>query len=341
MRAASAKRIIPILRRRIYFGDGPAPKPRFFAWASRAAPQTKAPPGLAALNVKITFLEDGEKEFTAALDQLCAALDVDVAWHRENRRLTELSLKWDAAGRQADSLMRPADIKAAECLLERRPRSAEPPPAVLGDYLDASRARVEEETRRLRRIIGRAFVKPARQALTDGPGESALRLVAAGALLADDLDLKLVDGLWSPAPQAIYESPARAVLKGHEASVRSASFSPDGRRIVTASEDKTARLWDASSGSLIASPEGHEDEVLSACVQPGRRPDRDRVLRQDGAAVGREHRRLIASLQGHEDAVLSASFSPDGGRIVTASADNTARLWDARSGSLIAVLGRP
>ena len=92
------KRIIPIMRRRRLFGDKPAAKRRFFAWGSRAEPHTKAPPGLAALNVKITFLEDGEQEFTAALDQLCAALDVDVAWHRENRRLTELALKWDAAG---------------------------------------------------------------------------------------------------------------------------------------------------------------------------------------------------------------------------------------------------
>ena len=173
------KRLIPILWRAIDFA--------------------KAPPRLSALNVKIDFTGDSGEAFAAALDQLCAALDLDVAWHRENRRLTELALKWDAGGRPADSLMRPADIKAAERLLERRPRSAEPPPALLGDYLDASRARIEEETRRLRRTIGRAFVKPARQALTEGPGENTLRLVAAGALLADDLDLKLVPELWSPA----------------------------------------------------------------------------------------------------------------------------------------------
>ena len=124
--------------------------------------------------------------------------------------------------------MRPADIKAAERLLERRPGNAEPPPALLGDYLDASRARIEEETRRLRRtIIGRAFVKPARQALIDNTGENALRQVAAGALLADDLDFNLVPELWSPLPQAILQSRVRAVLKGHEGLVSSAAFSPE------------------------------------------------------------------------------------------------------------------
>ncbi len=168
------KRLIPILWRAIDFA--------------------KAPPRLSALNVKIDFTSGGDEAFAAALDRLCAALDLDVAWHRENRRLTELALKWDAGARPADSLMRPADIKAAERLLERRPRSAEPPPALLGEYLDASRARVEDETRRLRRTIGRTFVKPAWQAVTDGVGDSALRLVAAGALLADDLDFELVPG---------------------------------------------------------------------------------------------------------------------------------------------------
>ena len=89
----------------------------------RAIDFAKAPPRLSALNVKIDFTGDSDEAFAAALDQLCAALDLDVAWHRENRRLTELALKWDAAGRPADSLMRPADIKAAERLLERRPEA--------------------------------------------------------------------------------------------------------------------------------------------------------------------------------------------------------------------------
>ena len=43
-------------------------------------------------------------------------------------------------------------------------------------------------------------------------------------------------------------------LKGHERSVSSAAFSPDGKRIVTASWDKTARLWDAETGKPIGEP---------------------------------------------------------------------------------------
>jgi WD40 repeat protein len=41
------------------------------------------------------------------------------------------------------------------------------------------------------------------------------------------------------------------VLRGHEGSVFSAAFSPDGSRIVTTSDDETARIWDAATGKEI------------------------------------------------------------------------------------------
>ena len=49
----------------------------------------------------------------------------------------------------------------------------------------------------------------------------------------------------------------------------SAAFSPDGKRIVTASVDKTARLWDAETGKPIGEPlKGHADSVSSAAFSP-------------------------------------------------------------------------
>ncbi len=50
----------------------------------------------------------------------------------------------------------------------------------------------------------------------------------------------------------------------HDGEVLSAQFSADGQRLVTASEDKTARLWDAASGKAIGEPMRHDDAVLSA-----------------------------------------------------------------------------
>ena len=50
--------------------------------------------------------------------------------------------------------------------------------------------------------------------------------------------------------------------------MKHAAFSPDGARIVTASEDKTARIWDANTGEQIATYSGHDDAVWHAAFSP-------------------------------------------------------------------------
>ena len=72
--------------------------------------------------------------------------------------------------------------------------------------------------------------------------------------------------------------------------VQSAAFSPDGSRIVTASWDKTARIWDAATGKEIAVLRGHEGAVCSAAFSP----DGSRIVtasvRQDRPHLGRRDR---------------------------------------------------
>jgi WD40 repeat protein len=127
-------------------------------------------------------------------------------------------------------------------------------------------------------------------------------------------------------------------LAGHQDVVRSAAFSPDGAKVVTASDDRTARLWDAASSKELAALQGHEGEVFSAEFSPdgaklvtGSADDTARVW---DAATGKE----LAVLQGHEGEVKSAAFSPDGAKVVTGSADDTARVWDAANGKELALL---
>ena len=133
-----------------------------------------------------------------------------------------------------------------------------------------------------------------------------------------------------------------AVLRGDHGTVFSAAFSPDGSRIVTASGDKIARIWeaviwDAATAKEIAVLRGHDDMVYSAAFSPdGSRivtASRDKTARIWDAATAKE----IAVLR-HDDGVNSATFSRDGSRIVTASWDTTAHISDAATAKEIAVL---
>ena len=128
------------------------------------------------------------------------------------------------------------------------------------------------------------------------------------------------------------------VLWGHEEVVLSTRFSPDGRRIVTGSADKTARIWDARTGMQLRVLTGHDDRVMSARYSPDGAhivtASRDKTARIWDAESGAQ----IAVLQGHDKQVSSAAYSPDGTRIVTASGDKTARIWDARTGRQLLVI---
>ena len=64
--------------------------------------------------------------------------------------------------------------------------------------------------------------------------------------------------------QSIIKSRVRLTLKGHEDGVRSAVYSPDGARIVTAIDDSIAKVWDANTGQELITLKGHEREVFSA-----------------------------------------------------------------------------
>ena len=128
-----------------------------------------------------------------------------------------------------------------------------------------------------------------------------------------------------------------AVLKGHTGLVRSAAFSADGKRVVTASDDNTARIWDAESGKEIAVLKGHTGREERG-VQRRRQAGGDGVFGQDRAHLGCGERQGDRRPERPYGPVQSAAFSGDGKRVVTASADKTARIWDAESGKEIAVL---
>jgi hypothetical protein len=214
--------------------------------------------------------------------------------------------------------------------------------ASVADYearRERERTQAAERERLLREAIAnesRALAALSEAASLQGRHTDALKLaVASWPRRGEDLRPMLERSLHAMGLATEGRIEAGPPLR-REAFVRSAAFSPDGTRVVTASN--TARLWDAATGAPLGEPLRHESRVRSAAFSP----DGARVVTasEDGTA------RLWDAVTGaplgepmrHNKAVNTAAFSPDGARVVTASNDGTARLWDAATG---APLGEP
>jgi len=124
-------------------------------------------------------------------------------------------------------------------------------------------------------------------------------------------------------------------LKGHTSPVHSVAFSPDGKKVVTASGDQTGRIWDTESGKELQELWGHFAPVISAAFSP----DGKRIVTLSADTNVKiwdtESGNVLKTLHGHVGYVLSATFSPDGTKIITAGNDKTARIWCVDSGEML------
>ncbi|MEM6276688.1 MAG: NB-ARC domain-containing protein [Pseudomonadota bacterium] len=138
-----------------------------------------------------------------------------------------------------------------------------------------------------------------------------------------------------PVPLRPHLSPLgaeRMRFEGHTGDLTSAVLSCGGTRMLTASWDQTARLWDVETGRVIISFDGHRGLVMCAVFSL----DCTRVLTSSTDGTARlwnaETGMEMLPFEGHRDAVTNAVFAPDGTRVLTASRDHTARLWDVETG---------
>ena len=169
------------------------------------------------------------------------------------------------------------------------------------------------------------------------------------------LSFFLIIILFISPSHAFAETPILTIdTGGHKSVIRDIMFSHDGRYLVSASDDKTIRVWDTSSGEVVRvlrgqiTP-GYEGQIYAAALSPY-----DRLLAAGGWLGSSKNYKLvdlgrirlidfktgeiIALLKGHTDVVLGLAFSRDGTRLISGSADRTARIWDMRTGKTIHVL---
>jgi glucose repression regulatory protein TUP1 len=148
--------------------------------------------------------------------------------------------------------------------------------------------------------------------------------------------------IWDIAKKRI-----RNVFSGHTQEIYSLDFSRDGRRIVSGSGDRTARIWDMDSGTcIVLAVDGDgaagagagtgaavdatsgDAGVTSVAISPDGRyvaaGSLDTIVRIWDASTGA----LVERLRGHRDSVYSVVFTPDGRGVVSGSLDKTLKYWD-------------
>lgn len=130
-------------------------------------------------------------------------------------------------------------------------------------------------------------------------------------------------------------------ITGHLKPVTSAVFSPDGKKLVTGSDDETVKIWDAKTGNLLYNFTGYGSSIEHLSISPNGKNVLVTTHWGDFAALANiETGKELLILKGHSNTVGFADFSPDGKKIVTASLDNTAKIWDANTGKLLQTLER-
>jgi WD40 repeat protein len=169
-------------------------------------------------------------------------------------------------------------------------------------------------------------------------GQLAGRLMSVESPAIDELlesARRSEPGLWmEPLYQTLTPpgGPLLRTVEGHSRAVNAVAVTLDGRRAVSASNDRTVRLWVLERGELIRILRGHSDVVRAAAVTPDGKlavsGSDDLTLRLWDLELGEE----IGTVICHSGAVHVLAVTPDGRRAISCSRDRTLRLWDLERG---------
>jgi len=260
----------------------------------------------------------------APLQQAIEASADQLHWRADLERWAK---DWDSSGRQDAYLLRDERLKAAQRWAASDGEVVNGL-ALVAEFLACSNRADRATMQRLSETV-------ARQALGTVDSDPDYSLLLALAAYEECAPTAIA---LRALAAALVASQVRVVLRGHDDWVRGVAWSPDGRRLATTSRDRTARIWDAGSGSELTVLRGHDDWVWDVAWSPdGRRlatASNDHTVRIWDTEAGRE----LAVLHGHDDEVWRVGWSPDGRRLATGSRDRTVRVWDAETWSELVML---
>jgi len=181
--------------------------------------------------------------------------------------------------------------------------------------------------------LSRQLAAQSANQLSGSKWEAAMLVAIEAGRAADTLEA-------FAALRQVIAHPGRTlmILSGHTRPVEQAVWNADESRILTASGDGTARVWDARTGEELVTLLGHTDRVEQAVWNS----DESRILTASGDNTARvwdaETGDELLTLSGHSGDVSQAVWNSDENRILTASDDGTAQVWDAETGEELVTL---
>lgn len=256
--------------------------------------------------------------------------DADGSWNPERPRpLAELPFHLAGAGKETELRALVLDfpwlqakfqaLDVAALLADIALLPPDPELALLAHSLRLSTSVVAEDKSQFAgQLAGRLLSRP----------EPELRALASQAAT------RRGEAWLKPVAPSLYQAggAVERVLGTHTHPVRDVVISPDGRRVVSAADDATLRVWDLASGAELMVLKGHESEVLAVAAFPdGRRiasGSRDATVRLWDTETGE----CLLILRGHTMPVSSLAAAPDGSWLASGSWDNSVRFWDPETG---------
>ncbi|MEH2295548.1 MAG: hypothetical protein V7K31_21260, partial [Nostoc sp.] len=121
-------------------------------------------------------------------------------------------------------------------------------------------------------------------------------------------------------------------LKGHSDSVNAVAITPNGQQVISASFDKTLKVWNLATGEELFTLKGHSDSVNAVAITPNGQQvisaSFDKTLKVWNLATGEE----LFTLKGHSDSVNAVAITPNGQQVISASFDKTLKVWNLATG---------
>lgn len=317
------------------------------------------------------FLFYSESSNNTAIEKLLEAINTDFEWVKFHNQLQNKALAWEQVQKDNSRLLRGTELQEAEQQLVNIENQKDPQPTVLQRiYLLESRRYADSIRRNITwSAVGVALIMILLSLFAWGQRNTAIaneksraiaqakaeeqtsiaisrQLLLQAQVLSSNESSKHMEGvlLAIQSFRLLPTTDALGLLQrnflatpiskiAHDNAINSAAFSFNGKYIVSGSDDKTVRIWEAATGVEVARMT-HNDIVNVVEFSPDGKyvisGSNDKTVRIWDVATGEEFKRF-----NHYDSVIDVTFTTDGQKVISRSKDEIFRVWNMYTGKEI------